>query len=207
MENFDDYENKSYVPATRVTYTFSDKMNFLWKFLILFAQGSMILVYELLINFVKLFNPTKPKDISGQIALVTGGANGLGKAIAFRLAKEKCNIVIADLNLNEAKQTAAEIAEKFNVKTNAYKVDVSDFSAIQKLKVDIESSMGFVDILVNNAGILSAMSLREGEPEQVQKVIDVNLTSHFWVTLAVFDRRLWLLIEYLYRQSEHSSIR
>lgn len=41
--------------------------------------------------------------------------------------------------------------------------------------------MGFVDILVNNAGILSVISLREGQPKDVQKIIDVNLTSHFWV--------------------------
>jgi all-trans-retinol dehydrogenase (NAD+) len=105
----------------------------------------------------------------------------LGRAIAFRLAREKCNVVIIDLNVVEAEKTALEIAEKFNVKTAAYKVDVSDYDAIQQLKTDIESSMGTVDILVNNAGILSAISLREGRPSDIQKVIDVNLTSHFWV--------------------------
>lgn len=105
----------------------------------------------------------------------------MGRAIAFQLAREQCNVVIIDLNLNEAQQAAAEIAEKFNVKTKAYKVDVSDFDAILQLKKDIESTMGTVDILVNNAGILSAISLREGRPSDIQKVIDVNLTSHFWV--------------------------
>jgi NAD(P)-dependent dehydrogenase (short-subunit alcohol dehydrogenase family) len=105
----------------------------------------------------------------------------LGKAIATRLAQEKCKIVIADLNLSEAQQTASEIAEKFNVETAAYKVDVSDFDGIQQLKNDIESSMGSVEILVNNAGILSGISLHEGRPSDIQKVIDVNLTSHFWV--------------------------
>jgi all-trans-retinol dehydrogenase (NAD+) len=89
--------------------------------------------------------------------------------------------VIIDVNLKEAEKTAAEIAEKFNVKTAAFKVDVSDYEAIQQLKVDIEKTMGFVDILVNNAGILSVISLREGQPKDIQKLIDVNLTSHFWV--------------------------
>ena len=110
-----------------------------------------------------------------------GGANGLGRAIAHRLAKEKCDVIIIDLNLNEALKTAQEISEKFNVKTAAYKVDVSNYEAIQKLKKDIEESMGSIDILVNNAGILSTISLREGQPSDIQKVIDVNLTSHFWV--------------------------
>lgn len=96
---------------------------------------------------------------------------------------EKCNVVIIDLNLNEAQKTASEISEKFNVKTAAYKVDVSNYDAIQKLKSDIEGSLGSVDILVNNAGILSTISLREGQPSDIQKVIDVNLTSHFWVNI------------------------
>jgi all-trans-retinol dehydrogenase (NAD+) len=110
-----------------------------------------------------------------------GGANGLGRATAERLAQENCNIVIADLNLPEAQRTATEIAEKFQVKTAAFKVDVSKVEEIQQLKIDIEKTMGFVDILVNNAGILSSLSLLDGQPKDVQKIIDVNLTSHFWV--------------------------
>jgi all-trans-retinol dehydrogenase (NAD+) len=90
--------------------------------------------------------------------------------------------VIADLNEEEAKQTAAEIAEEFKVQTAAFKVDVSDFDAIQKLKADIKRAMGCVDILVNNAGLLSLVSLLKGQPKDIQKVIDVNLTSHFWVS-------------------------
>lgn len=97
------------------------------------------------------------------------------------MAREKCDVVIIDLNLIEGQKTALEIREKFKVRTAAFKVDVSDFEAIQKLKNDIEETLGSVDILVNNAGILSAISLREGNYDDLQKVINVNLTSHFWV--------------------------
>lgn len=72
MENFDDFENKSYVAAERVHYSFVDHLGFLWNLLLLFFQGTAIFCQETLINFVKLFNPDKPKDISGQLALVTG---------------------------------------------------------------------------------------------------------------------------------------
>lgn len=106
----------------------------------------------------------------------------MGRAIAIRLAQEKSNIVIVDINLIEAQKTALEISEKFGVKTAAFKIDVSNYDAIQQLKIDIESTLGSVDILVNNAGILSTISLREGQPSDIQKVIDVNLTSHFWVS-------------------------
>lgn len=105
----------------------------------------------------------------------------MGRAIAFRLAREKCDIVIADLNLPEALRTASEISAKYNVRTAAFKVDVSCFDEVQKLKTVIEDTLGYVDILVNNAGILSKISLFNGQTTDIQKVIDVNLTSHFWV--------------------------
>lgn len=199
MENFEDYENKSYEEARRVTYSFSDHLQYFLNFIGMFIKISIIAFVELFENLVKWLQSSKPKNISGQIALVTGwwrsifsraikrneflsgGANGLGRAIAFRLAQENCKVVIVDLNHVEAKRTATEIAEKFNVPTAAYKVDVSNYDAIQQLKSDVESTFGHVDILVNNAGILSAISLREGQPKDIQKVIDVNLTSHFWV--------------------------
>lgn len=112
----------------------------------------------------------------------SGGANGFGRELAFRLAEEKCNVVICDLNYEEARRTATEIAERFDVKTTSFKVDVSDAAAVQQLKRDIENTLGCVDILVNNAGILSKISLMEGSPKDIQKVIDVNFSSHFWVS-------------------------
>jgi all-trans-retinol dehydrogenase (NAD+) len=71
------------------------------------------------------------------------------------------------------------------VKARAYKADVSDYEAIKNLKqvMEIDFPGKSVDILINNAGILSLISLREGNYQQIQKVIDVNFTSHFWVTM------------------------
>lgn len=110
----------------------------------------------------------------------------MGRAIAFRLAQENCNIVIIDINLDEARKTAAEIAQKFKVSTAAFRVDVSDHEAVQNLKTDIEKTLGSsVDILVNNAGILAIRPFYAGSPSDLQKVIDVNLTSHFWVNICL----------------------
>lgn len=89
--------------------------------------------------------------------------------------------MIADLNLVEAERTAAEISKTFKVRTAAFKVDVSSYDQVQQLRTVIEDHLGFVDILVNNAGILSKISLLNGQPKDIQKVIDVNLASHFWV--------------------------
>jgi hypothetical protein len=190
MENFGDIGSKSYRKSPAVEYSVRDQLSFVVKLAVWFFNVTVILVHESIENLLALVKGRKPTDISGQVALVTGGANGLGREIAFRLAEERCNVVIVDLNLNEAQETAAEIAKRFKVKTAAFKVDVSDFDAIQRLKVDIEESLGPVDILVNNAGILSKISLREGQPSDIQRLINVNLTSHFWVGTPAHLNRL-----------------
>ncbi|CAO1430484.1 unnamed protein product [Diamesa hyperborea] len=128
-------------------------------------------------------SPSENKQVAGQLALVTGGANGLGRELSRRLAEEGCNIAIADIDLIGAEKTAKEIELKFNVKTKAFKVDVSSYEEVLKLKIDVESSIGTVDILVNNAGLLALMSLEESRPQDIQKVINVNLTSHFFVRM------------------------
>jgi hypothetical protein len=72
MENFDDYENKSYVQARRVKYELSDHLKFLKNFITIVFQVLAVLIPETFVNFLKLFQASKPKDISGQVVLVTG---------------------------------------------------------------------------------------------------------------------------------------
>lgn len=201
MDNFDDFENKTYKEAKKIRYGFQDHATYLLR---MFYFGLQIFALMLKEIFVNIFFKKEKKNLAGQLALITGdffilnllifkpktlfkgGANGLGRAIAFRLAKEKCNVIIVDINQPEGEKTAKEIEEKFKVSAVAFKVDVSDFAAIEKLRKDI--SLHFdqtVDLLFNNAGILSGISLTEGHYTQIQKVIDVNLTSHFWVVLLI----------------------
>lgn len=113
---------------------------------------------------------------------MTGAANGLGKEISIQLAQVGCNLAIVDLDLDGANKTANEISEKFNVRAKAFKTDVSNYESVQLLKKEVENSLGHVDILVNNAGLLPLMSLREGSHKDIQKILDVNMASHFWVS-------------------------
>lgn len=129
-----------------------------------------------------LIFPPKPKCIKNQVALITGGGNGLGRSLAFRLAKEKCKLAIVDIDFKAAQQTATEIESRFGVKAIAFRVDVSKHDDIVQLRKDVEVSLGNVDILLNNAALLSLnVSLREETHEVIQKIIDVNLSSQFWV--------------------------
>lgn len=63
------------------------------------------------------------------------------------------------------------------------KVDVSDYEKVQQLQKNIENDVGPVDILVNNAGLLTNVSLLEGKADEIQRVVNVNLTGYLWVSL------------------------
>ncbi|XP_055535440.1 uncharacterized oxidoreductase YoxD-like isoform X2 [Wyeomyia smithii] len=144
----------------------------------------LVLVTPIMLGYVfRLFVSRKEKKIAGQLALVTGGANGLGREIGLELAKKGCNVAVADLDMTNGEKTAEDI-RKLGVQAQCYRVDVSDFDSVLELKRQIESTLGPVDILVNNAGVLPLMSVREGKPEDLKKVMEINLLSHFWTIRA-----------------------
>lgn len=175
-------ETHAYQSAQEYNFTLKLKLLFLWQYLKLNVTCILLLIPEACKGIKNIFFPPKPKCIENQVALVTGGGNGIGRAIAFRLAKEKCRLAIVDIDYEAAKKTAKDIAYQFKVSALAFKVDVSKHEEIAQLRNDVESALGSVDILVNNAGLLCMnLSLREGTNEQIQKAIDVNLASHFWV--------------------------
>jgi 3-oxoacyl-[acyl-carrier protein] reductase len=92
------------------------------------------------------------ENITGKRALVTGGARGLGKAIAFALAKEGVHIAITGRNESSLKDTAAELAQLGTEVTYAV-FDVSDYSAVQREVERLQENFGGFDILINNAGV------------------------------------------------------
>ncbi|XP_055535439.1 estradiol 17-beta-dehydrogenase 11-like isoform X1 [Wyeomyia smithii] len=147
----------------------------------------LVLVTPIMLGYVfRLFVSRKEKKIAGQLALVTGGANGLGREIGLELAKKGCNVAVADLDMTNGEKTAEDI-RKLGVQAQCYRVDVSDFDSVLELKRQIESTLGPVDILVNNAGVLPLMSVREGKPEDLKKVMEINLLSHFWTIRAFVE--------------------
>lgn len=113
-------------------------------------------------------------DLSEKIAIVTGSGRGLGKVLAKGLAEFGAKVVVCDLTLAEAEQTAAEINAFGEIAISAY-VDVSIRHSCEALFKLVEDGFGQVNILVNNAGIdviKPAESLLE---EEWDKVLDVNL--------------------------------
>ena len=123
-------------------------------------------------------------SLEGKIALVTGGARGIGKEIALVLAKEGANIALCDVNLEEAEKTAKEIQE-LGRDSMAFKADVADLGQVQDMVDKILDKFKRLDILINNAGITrDGLILRMSE-EDWDKVIAVNLKGCFVCTKVV----------------------
>lgn len=123
--------------------------------------------------------------LEGKVALVTGAARGIGKAVAIKLAEEGANIAFTDLNYDDiAKETEAEIAA-LGVKVKAYASNAANFEETQNLVAQIVKDFSTIDVLVNNAGITQDALLMRMTEQQWDLVIDVNLKSVFNFTKAV----------------------
>jgi sorbitol-6-phosphate 2-dehydrogenase len=114
-----------------------------------------------------------------QVAIVTGAAQGLGAAIAARLAEEGAHVVVADLNLDGAQQVAAIVAQATGRRTLAMAVDVTLEDQVAALVDQTLASFGRLDILVANAGIVLSGPIEEFDVTRWRKVVDVNLTGYF----------------------------
>ncbi len=121
------------------------------------------------------------KPLQGKIAIVTGGAQGLGAALCERLAREGAHVVVADLNLEGAEATAAEIATQTGQRMLAVKVDVTDEAQVAAMVDRTVAEFGRLDILVSNAGILISGAADEFDARKWQAVINVNLVGYFLV--------------------------
>ena len=127
---------------------------------------------------------SKEKRLEGKVAIVTGGARGIGKAICERLADEGAKIAIVDLMIDVAQQTAEEFASK-GIEAKAYAANVAKIEDAEATVAAVVKDLGGVDILVNNAGITKDnLMLRMSEAEW-DAVIAVNLKGTYNFTKAV----------------------
>lgn len=120
-------------------------------------------------------------EFKEQTVMVTGGARGIGKAIAESFAGKGANLVIADISLEAAEATAGEIAAQ-GVKARALKLDVSKSAEIESAFRDIVKEFGRIDVLVNNAGITRDSLILRMKEEDWDSVISVNLKGVFLCT-------------------------
>ncbi len=118
------------------------------------------------------------KAIEGRTALVTGAGRGLGRCIAARLLEKGGRVALVDVQADVLAATAESLAPLGACRPFA--CDISDPAAVRRLADDVEAALGPVRILVNNAGIVRAADLLELGDDDIARMIQVNLTAHFW---------------------------
>jgi len=160
------------------------------RILKLVALPFMIFYYSLEALYHWLV-PSPPKDINGQIALITGAGSGIGQKMCVQFAKLGCKVVGIDISPAGLVATE-EILRKLGLASSwsCYKCDLSDRKSVYEVSGVIKSEIGDVDILVNNAGIVTGGDFLECKDEMIIKTMDVNCNAHFWTLKAFLPRML-----------------
>ena len=138
-----------------------------------------------LLEEAKLQRMPKPKSLSGRIALVTGSAGGIGKAIAKKFAAEGACVIINDINEERLQTATAEFVQLFGKDTAAaVQLDVTNVATISKAMEGAALAFGGVDIIVNNAGISISKTIADHGIEDWDKLYEILVKGQFLVSQA-----------------------
>ncbi len=119
------------------------------------------------------------KLLEGKVALITGAARGIGKAIALKMASEGADIAFTDLVIDEIGQATEQEIGALGVKVKGYASNAADFAQTEAVVAQVKEDFGHIDILVNNAGITKDGLMLRMTEAQWDAVINVNLKSAF----------------------------
>ena len=122
-------------------------------------------------------------DFTNKVSLITGGARGLGRLVAQKLAARGSQVVLWDVAHASLANTVGEISAK-GYKAAAYDCDVSDRRMVYALAERVRKEVGKVDIIINNAAVVSGRPFLECSDEQLERTVRVNLLGHFWTVKA-----------------------
>lgn len=125
------------------------------------------------------------KLLEGKVAIITGGARGIGKAICVCFAQAGADIAFSDMSRNEHFENTEKELLSYGVKAKGYVSDASDYNASAEFVKEVVADFGKIDILVNNAGITRDSLLMRMSEEQWDLIMKVNLKSVFNLTKAV----------------------
>ncbi|CAL1687949.1 unnamed protein product [Lasius platythorax] len=142
-------------------------------------------LYFICESICTMFIPVTRKSVTGEIVLVTGAGHGIGKELAINYATLGATVVCWDINEGTNKQTMNEIKQMGKHSVYAYRCNVADREEVFKIAEKVRREVGDVTILVNNAGIAYAKKLLDQSVDEIVRVIDVNMISHYW-TLRAF---------------------
>ncbi|TLV03316.1 SDR family NAD(P)-dependent oxidoreductase [Dyadobacter luticola] len=127
----------------------------------------------------------KQFDLTGKVAIVTGGSKGLGFAMAAGLASAGANVVLVNRNKAEGERAAAEIAEAFGTQVISYAADITSEEQVQAMAAFAVERLGKIDILINSAGINIRGAIDELSFEEFTRVNNLNVNGTWLASRAV----------------------
>lgn len=117
--------------------------------------------------------------INGKVVLVTGAGQGIGRAIALRLAHDGADIALVDINDEKTPAVAQEI-RKIGRKATTFAADVSQRDQVRAAVDHAEKTLGGFDVMINNAGVVDVGPIDEVTPDRVQRIFNVNVNGVLW---------------------------
>ncbi|XP_041361622.1 17-beta-hydroxysteroid dehydrogenase 13-like isoform X1 [Gigantopelta aegis] len=123
--------------------------------------------------------PPSPKDILGEIVLITGAGHGIGKELALEFSRRGTTVVLWDINKENNDNTAKEVQSLGGV-AYPYTCDISNTAEIHKVAEQVRQDVGEITILVNNAGCLNGGAVLDLQEKDIRRTFDVNILAHFW---------------------------
>jgi len=123
------------------------------------------------------------KSIQDQVALVTGGASGIGRLVALLLAERGAKVAVWDLNETALRSLEAEAVSR-GLKITGFICDVSKRAEVYERAAELVSSLGPLDILINNAGVVSGSKFLDTGDDKIERTMQVNTMSLFWTAKA-----------------------
>lgn len=130
------------------------------------------------------------QKLAGRVALITGGARGIGRAVALRFAREGAAVALNYRSRAEAADEVVESIRKAGGKAAAFAADVADRAAVEAMAAQVSAELGPVDILVNNAGVLHATRLLDYDEAKFEEMWRVNVKGVVHCSAAVAPRMI-----------------
>jgi 3-oxoacyl-[acyl-carrier protein] reductase len=117
-------------------------------------------------------------QLKNKTAIITGGANGIGRETTLKFVAEGCRVMIWDIDAEKAAETKKLAGDQSDM-VHFISVDIRSYDVVEEAVARSVEALGKIDILINNAGVTADSTLKKMTPDQWQKVIDVNLTGVF----------------------------
>jgi rhamnulose-1-phosphate aldolase/alcohol dehydrogenase len=132
------------------------------------------------LELYKLKLAPAPRDFAGRVVLITGAASGIGRATAYRMARDGAHVVIADINAEQGEAVAADLCKKFGFKRSFFvHCDVTSEAAVLNAFQQTVLAYGGLDVLVNNAGIAGGAKIEDTTLEMWNRNMDILATGYF----------------------------